>query len=231
MLYISLILNLLLLSVLVILGHYYKWNDKFLERIGRKEEPKSLDYLITKSWTHTMESLSYDADIVFFGASLTSDGHWEDYFDTLNICNLGKSGDRLETMLWRIPQITAVKPHKIFLSMEQNDMHDLTIEEINKAYNTLIDTISLTNPQAKLYLESLTPLNERQFERVCDNEKVKQVNAIINKVATERGLPYIDIYSIYEEDGQLPMSLSTDGQHLKPEAYEVWANVLLNYIR
>lgn len=231
MLYISLILNLLLLSVMVGLGHHYKWKDKFLGRISWKENPKSLDYLITESWTHTMESLNYDADIVLFGASLTSDGHWEDFFDTLNICNLGKSGDRLETMLWRIPQIAAVKPHKIFLSMEHNDMHDLTIEEINKAYNTLIDTITQTNPQAMLYLESLTPLNERQFERVCDNEKCKQVNEMINRVAIERGVPYIDIYSIYEEDGQLPMSLSTDGQHLKPEAYEFWANALLQYIR
>jgi lysophospholipase L1-like esterase len=177
-----------------------------------------------------MQSLSYEADVVFFGASLTSDGHWEDYFDSLKICNLGKSGDRLDMMLWRVPQITAVHPKKVFLSMEQNDMHILTINEIEKAYNTLIDTIVQTNPQAKLYLESLTPLNERQFGRVCDNVKIRKVNELIERVAKERGFTYIDIYSIYEQDGQLSMSISTDGQHLVPEAYLKWTEAIKPFL-
>ena len=65
---------------------------------------------------------------------------------------------------------------------------------------------------------------------MCDNEKIREVNKMIKKVAAERDVPYIDIYSIYEEEGQLPMTLSTDGQHLKPEAYERWAQILSPYI-
>ena len=227
----SLILNIVLVIGMCALGVHYRWIYKMVNIIEKKPIPRSQDYLTTISWNHTMESLSYEADVVFFGASITSDGHWEDYFDTLKICNLGKSGDRLETMMWRIPQITAVHPKKILLSMEQNDMYNLSLEEIEKSYNKLIDEIVRTNPQSKLYLESLTPLNERQFKRVCDNGKIKQVNGIIKKVAKERDCPYIDLYKIYEEDGQLPMLLSTDGQHLKPEAYDRWANVLLEFFR
>lgn len=209
----------------------YKWKDKLAEKLGLKEIPRSKDYLTTISWNNTMKSLNYEADIVLFGASITSDGQWQELFDSLRVCNLGKSGDRLSTMLWRIPQIKAVHPKKIFISMEQNDMHDCTLAEIEKEYVVLVDTIQKTNPQAQIYLESLTPLNKSQFRRVCSNGKIKEVNVMIKRVATMRKLPYIDIYSIYEENGQLPMSLSSDGQHLKPEAYRRWADALRVYIK
>ena len=230
MFYMSLILNTILLIFIGVLAVRYRWADKLQERLGWKETLPSQDFLTTKSWNNTMESLKYEADVVFWGASLTSDGRWQDCFDSVKVCNLGKSGDRLSTMLWRIPQIIAVHPKKIFLAMEQNDMHDLSVDEIEKAYNILLDSIVKSNPQATIYLEGLTPLNECQFKRVCDNKKIKKVNELIRNVATERGFQFIDIYNIYEHDGQMPMTISTDGQHLKPEAYERWAKVLCPFI-
>lgn len=230
MLFISIILNILLLFIIGFFFCHYRLLSKISEKVGWSKPPRTQDYLTTMSWNNTMQSLSYEADVVLFGASITSDGRWQEIFDSVNLCNLGKSGDRLSTMLWRIPQITAVHPKKIFLAMEQNDMHDLSVGEIEKAYNVLLDSIIRSNPQAKIYLESLTPLNECQFKRVCDNKKIKEVNAVIRGVATKRGFQFIDIYSIYEQDGQMPMSISTDGQHLKTEAYERWATVLKPYI-
>lgn len=230
MMYVSLLLNALLLISMGVLCIRYHWVDKLAQRMGLKEVPRSQDYLTTMSWNHTMESLSYEADVVLFGASLTSDGQWQERFDSLKICNLGKSGDRLSTMLWRVPQITAVHPQKIFLSMEQNDMHDMSVEEIERAYVVLVDSILTAIPKATLFLESLTPLNELQYKRVCNNEKIREVNEVIKKTAIERGVTYIDIYTIYEEEGQLPMTLSYDGQHLKQEAYDRWAEVLKTYI-
>lgn len=230
MLYILLAINVTLLLFIGVLAYRYSWIDKIPEKIGLKESPKPQDYLTTISWNHTMESLDYEVDVVFFGASLTSDGRWHEYFDTIKVCNLGKSGDRLKTMLWRVPQITAVRPKKIFLAMEQNDMHDLTIEEIEKAYYTLVDSIAQANPQAKLHLESLTPLNECQYRRVCDNRKIRKVNEMIARVAKDRNYPYIDIYCLYEENDEMPMTLSYDGQHLRPDAYGRWAEMIKPYI-
>lgn len=230
MLFISLVTNILLFLLIGVVAFHYNWSSKISEKLGLKETPRLQDYLTTMSWNHTMESLDYEADVVFFGASLTSDGKWQDYFDTLKVCNLGKSGDRLGTMLWRVPQITAVHPKKIFLSMEQNDMHELGEEDIEMAFNTLLDTIIHANPQAILYLESLTPINERQFKRVCENRKIQDVNEIIKRIASERGLCFINLYDIYEENGQMPMSISTDGQHLKPEAYQRWKEAIEPYL-
>lgn len=226
----SLLINVLFLLFIGVIAYRYNWVNKIPEKLGWREQPKSQDFLTTISWNHTMESIEYEADIVFFGASITSNGKWEKYFDSLKVCNLGKSGDKLETMLWRVPQTAAVHPRKIFLAMEQNDMHDLLVDEIEKAYNVLLDSIIKSNPQATIYLESLLPLNECQFKRVCDNKKIKKVNEIIRRVAAERGIQYIDIYSIYEQDGHMSMAMSTDGQHLKPEAYGRWVEALRPYI-
>ena len=231
MLYTSVILNVLLLFIVGGLCYHYRVMSKISEKMGWSKSPRTQEYLTIMSWKNSLESIEYDADVVFFGASITCDGRWQEHFDSVKVCNLGKSGDRLETMLWRVPQITAVHPRKIFLAMEQNDMHDLSVHEIEKAYNVLLDSIINSNPQAKIYLESLTPLNECQFKRVCDNNKINLVNEFIRRVAAERSLQYVDIYSIYERDGQLPMALSTDGQHLKPEAYDRWAQLLDLYLK
>lgn len=226
----SLLINVFFILFVGVVAFRYCWISKVAEKMGWKDAPKSQDYLTTISWNHTMESIDYEADIVFFGASITSNGKWEEYFDSLKVCNLGKSGDKLETMLWRVPQITAVHPKKIFLAMEQNNMHTSSLDEIEEAYICLIDSIQHSNPQAEVFLESLTPLNERQFERVCRNDKIREVNRLIERIAKERGVVYVNLYNLFEEDGQLPMSLSTDGQHLKPKAYKRWVEAIKHYM-
>ena len=230
-----LLLSLLVSNIILIIAMSsvcikYDIFSKILVKIGLKDAPISSDYLAAISWSHTMESMKYHADIVFFGASLTSDGRWQDYFDTLNVCNLGKSGDKLSTMIWRVPQITAVKPKKIFFALEHNDLQESEMEEIKNGYNILLDSIIKENPDAEIFLESLTPLNECKFNTVCDNYKIKYVNKMIEQTARERGLCYINIYDIFEEDGQLPLSLSYDGQHLRPEAYSRWVGIIQKYV-
>lgn len=209
---------------------HYNLIDKVAIKMGLKDEPKTQEQLMTKDFTNTLLSVNYEADVVFFGASITSDGKWEKFFPDLNICTLGKSGDRLETMIARVPQISAVRPKKIFLAPEQNDLHYSTVEEIESAFRILLDTIMEANPQARIYIESLLPLNKGKFCKVSDNTKVVKVNTRLQGVAMEKGLVFIDLYTPYLENGQLPMALSTDGQHLKPVAYRRWVNEIAPYI-
>jgi lysophospholipase L1-like esterase len=226
----SFCLNIVLLIFVGAICVHYNLIGKVSIKMGLKEEPITQDQLITKDFTNTLLSVNYEADAVFFGASITSDGKWECYFPNLNICTLGKSGDKLETMIARVPQISAVRPKKIFLAPEQNDLHSSTVEEIEKAFRVLLDTIQNTNPQSQIYIEGLLPMNEKKFCKVSDNTKVAKVNERLQGVALEKGLDFIDLYTPYLENGQLPMELSTDGQHLKPVAYRRWVNEIAPYI-
>ena len=199
-------------------------------KMGWIEKPKPSDYRTVISWNNMMESIKYDADVVFFGASITSDGKWHEYFDSLKICNLGKSGDNLESMLIRVPQISAVHPRKIFLAPEQNDMRFLTIYEFQEKLIILLNNIEKNNPQADIYLESLLPLNQIKFRTVCDNVKIQAANEAIKSIAERKKLTYINLYDDYLENGQLSMDLSYDGQHLYPYAYNKWAIKLMPFI-
>ncbi len=230
MLYISVILNVLFLAILGIFAYRYNLPHRVAAKFGLIEKPKPQDYLAVISWNKTMESIQYDADVVFFGASLTSSGNWHKYFDSVKVCNLGKCGDNLQTMLLRVPQIIAVHPKKVFLAPEQNDMRLSTIDEFRDNLIILLDFIQKSNPQAIIYLESLLPLNERKFRTVCNNEKIQSANNVIKRIASDRNLTYINLYDEYLVDGELPMSLSYDGQHLKTEAYQRWAKLISKYL-
>lgn len=177
-----------------------------------------------------MESLQYEADVVFFGASITSDGKWHEFFKNLKICNLGKSGDKLETMLQRVPQITAVHPPKIFVAPEQNDMRHSSTYQFQKHLTELMDSIINSNPQAEIFLVSLLPLNKSKFQDVCDNEKIMKSNQAIEEYARKKQLEYIDLYTSYLVEGQLSEKDSYDGQHLYPEAYRKWVRLIEPYV-
>ena len=62
------------------------------------------------------------------------------------------------------------------------------------------------------------------------NEKITQANNAIKLLSKEFNLPFIDIYSLYEENGKLPTSISKDGIHISSESYEKWALFIEPYI-
>ena len=186
--------------------------------------------LVIKDFTNTLLSMNFDADVVFLGASITSDGKWEEYFPEVRICTLGYSGDKLESMMARVPQVSSVCPKMIFVAPEQNNLHSSSIEEIEKSLCVLLDSIQISNSHAKIFLESLLPLNKIKFRSVCDNKKIEKVNQMLKAVAESRHIVYLNLYDLNLENGQLPTYLSTDGQHLKHNAYKRWADMIEPYI-
>ena len=105
MLFLSLILNVILLIGILVMCIHYHWIDRFQERIGWKEKYRSQDYLTTMSWNHAMESLTYEADVVMFGASLTSDGNWNNYFNSLKVLTLGNQATGWKQCCGEFPRL------------------------------------------------------------------------------------------------------------------------------
>ena len=48
--------------------------------------------------------------------------------------------------------------------------------------------------------------------------------------ADENDCVYIDVNQLYVKDGELDSSITKDGVHLLPEAYDRWADLLKPYI-
>lgn len=232
--WISLIGNVLLLAIVIFIG-CVKTNyvNSKLEGIGliKLDPTKRGDYWSIRGWTNTIEKLHLDADVVFFGNSITYDSRFEEYFPNVSICNLGYPGDNTDGMLLRVDQIKAVKPEKVFVMAGINGLHVQTEQIFTEKYQTMVDSIKNAVPTAKIYLQSILPVNpSMKAAKVFNKEKIAKCNDIVRKIAEQKRCIYVDLYNLYAVDGIMPEKLTRDGVHLYPKAYDIWANEIKKYI-
>ena len=106
-----------------------------------------------------------------------------------------------------------------------------TEQKFTEKYATLVDSIKLAVPTAKIYLQSILPVNPSMKSGIVfKKEKIARCNEIIRNIAKQKGCVYIDLYKLYAIDGIMPEELTPDGVHLYPKAYDRWAEEIKKYI-
>ena len=92
---------------------------------------------LVDGWAQSL-STAY-ADVVFIGDSLTYAGHWEEYFPSVIVDNLGVVGDITYGLVMRLPLLEALKPAKCFVMVGVNDlMYHSTVEDTVEMYDRLL---------------------------------------------------------------------------------------------
>lgn len=229
----SLVANVVLLAGICIIGgpktHFF---SRMGERMGVCEQDPHTrgDYWCIRGWTNTLKKLDFDADVVFFGNSITQGGSFQDYFSNIKTCNLGYPGDNMDGMMLRIGQIKAVTPEKVFVMAGINGLQYQTEEVFERKYLRMVDSIISAVPEAKVYLQSILPVNHSMSNVYASSDKIQKANERISGIAARSKCVYIDLWSLYEVDGEMPKELTRDGVHLKPEAYEKWMEEIRKYI-
>ena len=180
------------------------------------------------AWTNSLRQLNAKADIVFFGDSLTYYGDFASVFPDKVVCNLGLRGDTIQGMIDRVEQVRILEPKQVFLMAGINDVSNVTADEFEVLYKRLIDAIIQGLPKTTLIIQNILPVNKQNFNIRCDNCQILVCNNKIQQIVGERGLNYLDIHSLYEENGQLPLVMTIDGLHLNNEAYDKWYVLLAN---
>lgn len=229
----SLVANVVLLVGICIIGgpktHFF---SRMGERMGICErDPLTRgDYWCIQGWTNTLKKLDYDADVVFFGNSITCGGNFQDYFPNIKTCNLGYPGDNMDGMMLRIGQVKSVTPEKVFVMAGINGLQYQIEEVFENKYQRMVDTIKSSVPEAEIYLQSILPVNHSMSNVYTNSDKILKANEIIAKIAARSNCIYVDLWSLYEKDGEMPKELTRDGVHLFPEAYDRWAQEIKKYI-
>ena len=150
------------------------------------------------------------------------------YMDQL----LGSEGDDTDGIYDRLDQILPYQPATIFFLAGINDIsHDLSIKEVANGIFKIVDEISRQCPNTRLYLQSLLPINEdfHQWKLLeGKTEVIPQVNRIIHKMANERNISYLNLFSLFSISGLHIMrpDLTIDGLHLTEKGYDVWSKKL-----
>jgi len=206
------------------------YHTKILQKLGLKEKTAGTNHALL-AWENCLEQMHYDTDIVFFGDSITYMSNFSACFPDVQIVNLGYSGDTLAGMAARVSMVQAVNPEKIFLMGGINGLTDANLAQSVNQYARLLDSLQESLPEAQIYIQSVLPVGKgKQTALMCRNSTIVAFNRQLQMLAQERGLHYIELYTLYEKDGQLNPSFSEDGIHIKPEAYTAWEGAIRPFI-
>lgn len=174
--------------------------------------------------------------IVFFGNSLTHGCEWHELLRMPNVVNRGINGDTADGMDERIETVTTGKPAKIFFLCGANDVsHNLTPDSIAKAVIAVVDKMREQTPETKIYLQSLLPINNsfNRYKAMAGKEEtIRQVNALLEPLAAERGVTWINLYPAFcDDEGNLKKELTNDGLHLLAPGYLIWKDIVMPYVK
>ena len=169
-------------------------------------------------------------DFVFLGNSITAGTNWASLLGLPNAKNRGIGGDITFGVLERLDQGISGKPAKVFVLIGINDIsRNIPDSIILRNYKRIISRIKAGSRKTKIYFYTLLPVNAsfKKFKNhYGKDEHILWLNSEIKKLADKR-VTIIDLYSHFlDADNHLKAELTHDGLHLKPEGYQVWADLL-----
>jgi len=169
-------------------------------------------------------------DFVFLGNSITAGTDWAKLLDLPNAKNRGISGDITFGVLERLDQVISARPSKVFVLIGINDVsRNIPDSIILRNYKKIISRIKAGSKKTKIYFYTLLPVNS-SFNKFKNHygkdEHILWLNSEIRKLADKK-VTIIDLYPHFlDAEHHLKAELTNDGLHLKPEGYQVWAEVL-----
>ena len=179
-------------------------------------------------------ALGEKAQVIFIGDSITQgwegDGKdvWARHYQKRNALNLGIGGDRTQHVLWRLDHgnIDGLKPKAAVVMIGTNNSNgeDNTVSQIADGVAAIVRKLRERLPDTKVLLLPIFPRSENPSPQ---RGKVLQVNQIIQKLADEKTVYWIDFgHRFLAADGTIPRELMPDYLHLSPKAYEIWAQAI-----
>lgn len=59
---------------------------------------------------------------------------------------------------------------------------------------------------------------------------IVECNDSLEKLAAEQGMVYIDLWALYQLDGTINSEYTSDGIHLREDAYTLWVSEITHYV-
>ena len=120
---------------------------------------------------------------------------------------------------------------KVYVLLGINEIGFETAHFI-ELYSDVLDQIAEIQPEAELYIMSLTPVTQKKSEEgaLFSMERVREYNEALEALAQQRGCRFLDLVEALADDsGYLAAADSSDGIHLMPVKYHVWADCLRSH--
>ncbi len=166
------------------------------------------------------------AEVIFFGDSITDQWDLSLYFPDQSYVNRGISGQTTPQMLVRFrPDVINLHPKIVVFLAGTNDIAGntghMTIEQIQNNFMSIADLAKAH--QIRLIFASILPVSEeRSITRPLT--KIQMLNQWIIEYCETNHLIYLDYYSsMVDERGYLRSHLADDGLHPNDAGYQIMA--------
>ena len=171
--------------------------------------------------------------VVLFGDSLIDFGPWDELLPEYPVHPRGIAGDQLKGYTARVSEVASQKPQAVVLLGGCNNLvksPGLSPDAIWKDYEELFAAIRKAMPEVPLFVESILPLNPKDAgEYEGFNDRAAAINERLSAVENQTKYKYVymDLAArLSDENGDLRDEYTTDGCHLTPAAYQIWADQL-----
>lgn len=177
------------------------------------------------------------SDIVFLGNSITDGCEWAELFNNRHVKNRGISADRSGWLLDRLDPIIEGHPKKLFLLIGTNDLAaGVTPDEIVANVAKLIDRFQNESRWTKIYVQSILPVNGKDFSKYknhyAHSHLIVPTNKKLEALCDEKEVTYLDVWgALADHDGKLDKRYTNDGLHLMGEGYLVWRDAIKYHVK
>jgi lysophospholipase L1-like esterase len=229
--------NVVSLILLLIVSFRYQVPQKVLNKLG------IMDYKISRIYPgygiNNIASLTYghkNIDVVMIGDSITYGGNWNLLLNNEKIANLGINGDSTGGVLNRLEDVYFLEPEMCFIMIGINDFQgNRQVEDVLINYRKIVTELkthkirviiqSVLHLGEKYYINRILGKNKNDWKEI--NEKVKNLNGKLEKMALELEVEFIDINAGLSLDNILVEKYGDEsGLHLSIDGYKKWAEII-----
>ena len=123
----------------------------------------------------------------------------------------------------------SMQPKRIFIMLGSNGI--TAAASMEDSYRSLVEKLQANCPDSTVYIMSVTPVTSDSSTAAnagIDNSMIKSFNKYLKELASEKGVTYIDLYTLLSDDSGyfLHEYAENDGLHFKGATYKV----VLKYI-
>jgi len=212
LLVVSLALNLLMLSGLILIG----------SRIFAEKPPVMKE---VQRWSEEVP-VPENIHIAMLGNSLTAYADWNELLGRNDVQNFGVADFSVKQLSWLLDKwVIASKPGFCFINGGQEDiMLGVPLERIAEDYSMILD--SLQHNGIKPVVQSTL----MRWEDEEGNRQTERINQLIKGICRERNIDFINLNTVLSGKNGLKPQYTTDGMHLNSKGYELWAIILKDYL-
>lgn len=178
---------------------------------------------------------TYFADAVFLGDSRTEGFSLYSGLDTpVYLHAVGATVDSVQTKATEetedgtvplMDRLDRLEFSKVYIMLGVNELGWPKTEKFEERYGDVVDRIQETHPDARIALQSILPVSEKQEKKgsYVNNRRIGEYNEVVRRVAEEKGCVYLDVAeAVTGENGCLMPDLTSDGVHLNTKGCRLW---------